>query len=118
MIRGEIWWANFGIPFGSEPGFNRPVVIIQNDDFTRSNINTIVVIPLTTNLNLEDAPGNAFIDKVDSSLPKDSVAVVSQLYAIDKQRMRERITKLSPEIIYKLEQGILLVLDIKQWKYQ
>jgi mRNA interferase MazF len=116
MIRGEIWWADFGIPFGSEPGFNRPVVIIQNDDFNRSNINTIVVIPLTTNLNLEDAPGNTFIDKSESSLPKDSVAVVSQLYAIDKQRMRERIRKLSPEIMYSIEQGILLVLDMKQLK--
>jgi mRNA interferase MazF len=31
MIRGEIWRADLGIPFGSEPGFKKPVVVIQED---------------------------------------------------------------------------------------
>jgi len=46
MIRGEIWWADFGVPFGSEPGFNRPVLIIQTDSVNQSKINTTIVIPL------------------------------------------------------------------------
>jgi mRNA interferase MazF len=57
MIRGEIWWADFGIPFGSEAGFRRPVLVVQNDAFNESRIKTIVVLPLTTNLRLLDAPG-------------------------------------------------------------
>lgn len=61
MIRGEIRWANYGIPFGSEPGFYRPVLIIQTDALNISKINTVVVIPFTTNLLLENAPGNVFI---------------------------------------------------------
>jgi len=63
MTRGELWWADFGIPFGSEPGYKRPVLIIQNDFFNRSHINTTIVIPLTTNMILADAPGNVYITK-------------------------------------------------------
>jgi len=113
MIRGELWWADFGIPLGSEPGFRRPVLIIQNNDFNRSNINTIIVIPLTTNLRYENAPGNILIEKEDSSLAKDSIAVVSQIYAIDKSRMIEKVKKLSESLIRDIENGILLVLGIK-----
>ena len=77
MTRGEIWWADFGIPYGSETGFDRPILIIQSDSFNRSNINTTIIVPLTTNLRLADAPGNVFLDKEESGLPKDSVVNVS-----------------------------------------
>ncbi len=76
MIRGEIWWADFGIPFGSEPGFYRPVIIIQSDKFNKSAMNTAVVVPLSTNILLADFPGNVLIKKELSNLSKDSVAVV------------------------------------------
>jgi mRNA interferase MazF len=62
MIRGEIWWAQFGIPSGSEAGYKRPVLIVQDDSFNKSGIKTIVVLPLTTNLRLLDAPGNVLIN--------------------------------------------------------
>ena len=63
ISRGEIWWAQLGIPFGSEAGYKRPVLIVQDDSFNESGIRTIVVVPLTTNLRLADAPGNVFIKK-------------------------------------------------------
>lgn len=113
MIRGEIWWADFGIPFGSEPGYNRPVLIIQDDTFNKSKINTIVVLPLTTNLLLENAPGNIFIGKEQSGMPKDSVIVVSQLYAIDRQRLFEQVSQLQIAIMKEVESGIKLVLGIR-----
>jgi mRNA interferase MazF len=62
MIRGEIWWADFGIPFGSKPGCKRPVLIIQDDAFNRSKIQTIIVVSIITNLNLAGVPGNAVVD--------------------------------------------------------
>ncbi len=77
MMRGELWWADFGIPFGSEPGYKRPVLIIQNDYFNNSKINTTIVIPLTTNMILADAPGNILITRNESNLKKDSVIVLS-----------------------------------------
>ncbi len=112
MIRGEIWWADFGMPFGSEPGFFRPVVILQADTFNRSKIGTVIILPLTTNLILSEAPGNVYLEKTETELPKDSVAVVSQITVIDKKRMRERVGTLKKERLKEIEEGIKLVLGL------
>jgi mRNA interferase MazF len=114
MMRGEIWWAEFGPPYGSEPGFRRPVLIVQDDDFNKSMIKTIVVLPLTTNLRLQNAPGNVFLGKNESSLTHDSVIVVAQLYAIDRGRFREKVSKVTKPIMNQVESGIKLVLGIPQ----
>jgi len=113
MIRGDIWWADFGIPFGSEPGFRRPVVIIQSDPFNKSKLSTVVVIPLTTNTALENAPGNVLIDKDETGLSKDSVVVVSQIYAIDKRRLLERVSVIKLSSLSEIEFGIKIVLGIE-----
>ena len=112
MTRGELWWADFGIPFGSEPGYKRPVIIMQNDFFNRSYINTVIVIPLTTNMILADAPGNMAITKGESKLKKDSVIVLSQIEAIDRQRLIEKITKIERKIMEKIENNLLFILGI------
>jgi mRNA interferase MazF len=114
MTRGELWWADFGLPLGSEPGFRRPVLIVQDDAFNRSMIKTIVVIPLSTNLELGNAPGNVEIGKDWSGLPKDSVIVVSQLSAIDKTRLLEKAGKVSQGLMRKTEEGMKLVLGIEE----
>jgi mRNA interferase MazF len=110
MMRGEIWWADFGIPFGSEPGFRRPVVVIQDNSFNKSDINTTIVIPLTTNIALAEAPGNLLFKKSVTKLSKESACVVSQIGVIDKDRLIEKIHKLDKEIILEIEIGIRLVL--------
>ena len=112
MTRGEIWWADFGLPFGSEPGFRRPVLIVQDDAFNRSRIGTVVVLPLTTNLSLESAPGNVFVEKGDSGLSKDSVAVISQLTAIDRRRLVEIAGTVPGAVMAEVEDGIKLVLGM------
>jgi len=112
MTRGEIWWADLGIPLGSEPGFRRPVLIIQDDAFNRSRINTTIILPLTTNLLLAEAPGNIFLDKESIGLAKDSVIVVSQITVIDKSRLIEKIGKLAREQIVEIEYGLKTILGI------
>jgi len=114
MRRGEIWLAEFGIPYGSEAGYSRPVLIVQDDSFNESRIRTIVVLPLTTNLRLVDAPGNVFIGKKESKLIDDSVIIVAQLYAIDRGRLKKKISKVSKEIVMQVEIGMKLVLGINQ----
>ena len=114
MIRGEIWQAEFGIPYGSEIGYNRPVLIVQDDGFNESRIKTIVVVPLTTNLRLLDAPGNVLLRKKVSKLKDDSAIIVTQLYAIDRGRLKEKITKVTKEIMEQVEIGMKLVLGINQ----
>ena len=112
MIRGEIWWAEFGIPYGSEIGYSRPVLIVQENGFNESRINTIVILPLTTNLRLLNAPGNVLVKKKESKLTNDSIIVVSQLYAIDRNRFNEKISKVSKEVMEKVESGMKLVLGM------
>ena len=113
MIRGELWWADYGIPFGSEPGYKRPVIIIQNDCFNNSKINTTIVIPLSTNILLADVPGNVFIRKKESKLNNDSVILLSQVGVIDKRRLIEKISKVNKDIIIKIENSILFIFGVK-----
>ena len=112
MIRGEIWWVNFGIPFGSEPGFNRPAVIVQNDQINKSKINTTIVVPLTTNLALEEASGNVFLEKAETGLPKDSVAVVSHMSVLDKKRLVKYESGIRHTLLQQIEDGIKIVLQL------
>jgi len=113
MTRGEIWVADFGIPYGSEPGFTRPVLVVQDDSFNESRINTIVVLPLTTNLGLSDAPGNVLIKKEDSKLSVDSVIVSAQLAVLDRGRFKEKITKAPKSTMEQVETGMKLVLGMR-----
>jgi mRNA interferase MazF len=79
MRRGEIWWAGLPEPEGAGPGYRRPVLIVQADEFTNSRINTVVVAILTYNLALAQAPGNVLVRSRYSGLSKNSVVNVSQL---------------------------------------
>ncbi len=113
MIRGEIWWADLGIPLGSEPGFKRPVIIIQDDAFNGSQIQTIIVASITTNSELADAPGNVYLEKEDSGLPKDGVINISQISTIDKRRLTEKVCVLSQSTMNEVTYGIKLILNLQ-----
>lgn len=112
MTRGEIYWADYGVPFGSETGFRRPVVIVQINEFNIKELRTVIVVPLTTNLMLADAPANVYVEKSSSLLSKDSVAVVSQIGAIDKNRLVERVGRISQFDMSEIEDGIRLILGL------
>jgi mRNA interferase MazF len=110
MYRGEIWWANLPEPVGSEPGYNRPVLVIQDDTFTQSNINTVIVVIITSNLNLAAAPGNVLLPRATSGLSKDSVANVSQILTLDKKILVERIGSIPNELQSEIDDGIRTIL--------
>jgi mRNA interferase MazF len=95
ISQGEIWWADLVDPTGSGPGFRRPVVVVQGDSFNRSRIATVLCVPLTSNLKWAGAPGNVLLETRITGLPKDSVANVSQVVALDKSLLTERAGKLS-----------------------
>ena len=112
IARGEIWWASLPEPVGSEPGFRRPVVVIQADSFNRSAIRTVIAAILTSNLRLADAPGNVFVARTESGLPRDSVANVSQLVTLDRAQLSERTRRLPPATMSAIDRGLRLVLDL------
>ena len=112
MLRGEIWWAALPRPVGSEPGYRRPVLIMQSNDFTHSRIVTVIVVIITSNTKLAEAPGNVFLPCSMTGLPKDSVANVSQVYTIDKAFLAERVGVLTPDLFKQVEDGLRLVIAL------
>jgi mRNA interferase MazF len=112
MLRGEIWWAELDDPAGAEPGFRRPIVVVQADAFNRSRIPTVVAITLTSNLRLADAPGNVVVPRDTSGLPKDSVANVSQIVTLDRAGLGTRAGRLPEAIMRAIDRGLRLVLDV------
>lgn len=109
---GAVWWADLPDARGSGPGFRRPVVVVSADAFNASQIRTIVVVVLTSNLRLAEAPGNVRIPAKAAGLPRDSVANVSQVLTVDKTDLRERAGQLGPAVIEELAAGLRVVLEL------
>jgi mRNA interferase MazF len=112
MERGEVWWASLPAPTASEPGYRRPVLIVQSDDFNRSRISTVIALAITSNLELAGAPGNVLLSRKDSGLPKRSVANVSQLITLDKSFLTKRAGRLNSLKMTEIDAGIRLVLSL------
>ena len=110
ISQGEIWWADLPAPAGSGPGFRRPVVIVQGDALNRSRIETVVCVPLTSNLKWGLAPGNVHLPARVTGLPKDSVANVSQIVSVDKEFLATRVGKLPRSTLQLVFAGIDTVL--------
>ena len=108
--QGEIWWADLGEPVGSAPGYRRPVLVVQCDAMNASYIGTVVCVPLTSNLRWSEAPGNVVLTARATGLPKDSVANVSVIVALDKQQLTERVSKIARRQFDLVLAGIDVVL--------
>jgi mRNA interferase MazF len=112
VIRGEIWWAYLPDPRGSEPGFRRPVLVIQANSFNQSRIQTVLVSVVSSNLRLADAPGNVVLPAKLSGLPKDSVINVSQLLTLDRSFLLEEVGKIPGRLLAEVDAGLRLVLEL------
>ena len=110
IAQGDVCWADLGAPAGSAPGYRRPVVVVQGDDFNSSRIATTVVVSLTSNLRLAAAPGNVLLAGERTGLPKDSVANVSQLATVDRAQLSERVGRLNESELGLVLAGIDVVL--------
>lgn len=110
IAQGDVWWADFADPVGSAPGFRRPVVVIQGEAFNRSAIATVVVVPLTSNLRWADAPGNVRLSGRATGLPQVSVANVSQIVALDRTDLTDRVGRLSQSTVDLVLSGVDVVL--------
>lgn len=112
MKRGDIWWASLPEPTGAEPGYRRPVLIVQADTFNRSTIQTVICAAITSNLHLAHAPGNVRLEPGVSGLPKPSVVNVSQLVTVDRQFLTECVGTLDDASFCRVAAGLRLVLNL------
>ncbi len=110
--RRDVWWAELEAPRGSEPGFRRPVLIVQADAFNRSRLRTVIAVVLTSSTRLLDAPGNVLLSSGDAGLPKDSVANVSQVVTLDEEFLTERAGRVPQRVMARVDVGLKLVLGL------
>jgi mRNA interferase MazF len=110
ISQGDVWWADLPDPTGSGPGFRRPVVVVQGDSLNRSQIATVVCVPLTSNVKWAKAPGNVLLSPRLTGLPKDSVANVSQIVTLDKALLTDRAGRLPRAQLGLVLSGVDVVL--------
>lgn len=110
--RGEIWWTDLPEPVGSGPGFRRPVLVVQDDEFNESLIKTVVIAAISSNLELARANGNVSILPRQSGLPRESVVNVSSLLSLDKGFFLEYVSTLSNAKMIQVDDGLRAVLSL------
>ena len=110
VAQGEAWWAELPEPLGSGPGLRRPIVVVQGNSLNQSRISTVVCVPLTSNLDWADAPGTTVLPATVTGLPKDSVANASQIVALDRRTLAERVRRIGDRQLAIIMRGIDIVL--------
>ena len=108
--QGDVWWTDLPDPTGSEPGYRRPVIVVQGDPLNRSRIATVVCVVVTSNLKWAKAPGNVRLSTQESGLPRDSVANVSQIVTLDRSRLIDHVGRIGAPRLDSILAGIDLVL--------
>lgn len=114
ISQGDIFWIDLGPPLGSAPGYRHPHVVVQNNVFNMSRINTVVVCPLTSNLGRAQAPGNVLLESGEGNLPRQSVINISQIVTVDKAQLSQKIGTLSPRRVREILDGIRLVIEPRE----
>lgn len=110
VAQGDGCWVELPEPSGSEPGFRRPVVVVQSDAFNRSAIRTVVCVPLTSTLKWAASPGNVELGQRDTGLPRRSVANVSQVISLDRSVLGPSVGHLPAPKLDLVLAGIQLVI--------
>jgi mRNA interferase MazF len=112
--QGEIYWVDLSEPKGSEPGYRHPHIVIQNNLFNTSQINTVVVCSLTSNLNRAKAPGNVLLNKGEANLPQKSVVNISQIFTVNKRDLVEIIGQVSKNRMTEILDGLKLLTETRE----
>lgn len=113
MVRGQLWWADLGLPRGSAPALRRPVLVLSADQYNRSRLATVTVAVLTSNVQLAALPGNVFVAAdVVADLAADSVVNVTQIATIDRGAIEERIGSLPDWLMAEVDAGLARALAL------
>jgi mRNA interferase MazF len=109
--QGDVYWVDLDEPVGSEPGYRRPHVVLQNNLFNQSRIATVIVAALSSNLARARSPGNVLLNPAEANLPQQSVVVISQITTVDKRQLTEYIGTLSSRRVRQLIAGMILLVE-------
>ena len=112
VARRDVWWAVLDEPRGAEPGFPRPILIVQADAFNRSRLKTVLAVILTSNARLVGMPGNVLLPARNTGLPSDSVANVTQIVTLDEDYLDRRAGQIPPRLMSRVDAGLRRVLAL------
>jgi len=112
--QGGVYWVDLGGRSNSPRAAMHPCVVLQNNLFNKSKINSVVVCELTSNLRRAAAPGNVLLEKGEGNLPKRSVVNVSQIHTVLKEDLVEKIGNLSSARLTLILEGVELVLKPRE----
>ena len=112
IVRGELWWADLGLPRGSAPALRRPVLIVSADQYNRSKLRTVTVVVLTTNRQLAALPGNVAVPADLGGLPQDSVVNITQVATIARTTLEERVGLLPDWLLAQVDAGLQRALGL------
>jgi len=110
--KGSIYWVNFSPGKGSEPIGRRPGLVIQNDILNDSNLNTVIMLAITSTMKFGELPGNVVLKKGEANVPKKCVINVTQIKSVDKKSIREKIGTLSKQRLHEVHDGLKLVMSL------
>ncbi len=109
--QGDIFWIDLDDPIGSEPGYRRPYIVIQNNLFNQSRIHTVVMVAVTGNLQRAKSPGNILLEAGEGGLPSPSVINITQVFTLDKAYLTDYCGSLHPQRIAQMIEGINLLIQ-------
>lgn len=109
--RGDIYYADLRPVVGSEQGGVRPVLIIQNDTGNRHSP-TVICAAITSKMNKAKLPTHVELDAGQYELVRDSVILLEQVRTIDKKRLKEKVCHLDCEILKKVDEALLISLEL------
>ena len=110
ICQGDVFWAKLSPSNGSEPGYKRPVIVVQRDSINRSKFGTVLVVPLTKQTRHAILPGNVILNKGEANLPRQSLARGTHVMVIDKKRLFEKIGSFSKDRLNEIIENINWVL--------
>ena len=104
--QGDVYWLHLEKPGAAAASYAHPHVVVQENLFNHSRIDTVIVCALTSNLNRSSEPGNLLLEAGEANLPKPSVVVVSQISTVAKAKLGEYIGTLSAQRVHQILAGI------------
>ena len=107
--QGDIYWVQLENSSELESVVPHPYVVIQDNVFNHSRINTVVACALTSNIKRVNLPGNVLLEEGEANLPRQSVVEVAKVSTVDKTQLGEYIGKLSERRIDQILAGMRFI---------
>lgn len=110
--RGDVCWGDFGPIIDRAPAKRRPVVVVQNDEYIRTPIGTVVVAALSGKIFRAKIPGNVYVPHFISGLERDSVVLTTELMSVDRDSLGTPVGRLPEPVMNEVSAGLRRVLDL------